>query len=374
MKIVILTNYANGLYLFRRELIEQFHKRGHTVLVSVPPDEQCKKIEQLGCQVIPTMLERRSINPIKDFKLFCFYMGLLKREKPDAVLTYTIKPNLYGGLGCRLRRVPYLCNITGLGTAIESGTWLSRILLIFYKAAVAKAKRVFFQNESNRQFMQEHGIAKKNSMLLPGSGVNLKQHTFETYPSEEDGIRILTVIRIMREKGIEEYLEMVSRLAPIQKNVLFFLAGEYEEEEREKYEPIIHRLEEEKVLKYLGHVNNVHEVMAGCHAILHPSYHEGLSNVLLEGAACGRPLLASDVPGCRETMQPDVSGMLFAPCRVDAMTEVTERFLLLGAKERERMGMTGRKWVEAHFDREMVLAAYEEELQKITEAGIGGTK
>lgn len=374
MKIVILTNYANGLYLFRRELIERFHERGHTVLVSVPLDENCEKLEQLGCQVIPTMLERRGINPIKDFKLFCFYMSLLKREKPDVVLTYTIKPNLYGGLGCRLKKAPYLCNITGLGTAIENKTLLSSILLRFYKVAVAKARKVFFQNENNRQFMHAHGIAKKNSMLLPGSGVNLKRHSFEPYPSEEDGIRILTVIRIMREKGIEEYLEMVGRLAPVHKNIMFLLAGEYEEEEREKYKPLIHRLEEKKVLKYLGHVNNVHEVMAGCHAILHPSYHEGLSNVLLEGAACGRPLLASDVPGCRETMQPDISGMLFAPCSVDAIADATGRFLLLGAKERENMGMEGRKWVEAHFDREKVLAAYEEELQKITEAGIGGTR
>ncbi len=371
---MILTNYANGLYLFRKELIERFHERGHTVLVCVPPDEQCKKIEQLGCRLIPAALERRGINPLKDFKLLCFYTGLLKREKPDVVLTYTIKPNLYGGLVCRLKKVPYLCNITGLGTAIESGTWLSRILLRIYKVAVAKAGRVFFQNESNLQFMQARGIAKKNSMLLPGSGVNLQQHAFEPYPSEEEGIRILTVIRIMREKGIEEYLEMAGRLASEHKKILFFLAGEYEEEEREKYEPLIHRLEEKKVLKYLGHVDNVHEIMAGCHAILHPSYHEGLSNVLLEGAACGRPLLASDIPGCRETMQPDISGMLFAPCSVDAMSEVTERFLLLGKKEREAMGVEGRKWVEAHFDREKVLAAYEEELQKITEAGIGGTK
>lgn len=367
MKILILTNYANGLYLFRKELLEKLHKEGHKVLVSVPVDEQCGKIEQLGCEIIPTALERRGSNPIKDFALFRFYLKLLKREKPDAVLTYTIKPNLYGGLSCRIKKVPYLCNITGLGTAIEKKSLLSRFLLLFYKVAAAKAERVFFQNESNRKFLQEQGIAKHNSRMLPGSGVNLTQHTCEPYPSEEEGIRFLAVIRIMKDKGIDEYLEAARRIKATHQNVLFYLAGEYEEETKEKYEPVLHRLEAEKVVKYLGHIDNVKEVMAQSHVIVHPSYHEGLSNVLLEAAACGRPILTSDIPGCRETIVPGSSGLTFTPCDTDSLVEAIEQLLALDVREREKMGLAGRAWVEAHFDRELVIAAYLEELQKIAD-------
>ncbi len=365
MKILILTNYADGLYLFRRELLMELLAAGHRILVSVPWDEQCRKIEELGCEVIPTVLERRGSNPVKDLKLLFFYKGLLKREAPDVVLTYTIKPNLYGGLACRRGHVPCICNITGLGTAIESNGILSKVLLCFYKISMAKADCVFFQNKGNRIFMQKYGIAKKNSRLLPGSGVNLQQRLYRTYPSETDGIRFLAVIRIMKDKGIDEYLQAAERITQTYQKVSFYLAGEYEEETREQYESILGRLEKEKVVKYLGHIDNVEEVMANSHVIVHPSYHEGLSNVLLEGAACGRPVLASNIAGCRETVSENVSGILFEPKQTEALTGAIERILSLTFEERRAMGIAARKWVEEHFDRKIVIKAYQEELQKI---------
>lgn len=212
MKILILTNYANGLWLFRKELLMAFMEDGHEVLVSVPPDENVDKLRSLQCKgrtakIIETPFERRGNNPVRDFGLFLKYTGMLRRDKPDVVLTYTIKPNLYGGLACRMRKIPYLCNITGLGTAIENGGVLSKILLKFYRVSTRKAQRVFFQNTKNRDFMKRHGVAVDNSMMLPGSGVNLKEHPFRKYPSEREGINLLAVIRIMKDKGIEEYLE-----------------------------------------------------------------------------------------------------------------------------------------------------------------------
>ena len=365
MKILILTNYANGLYLFRKELLETLQQAGHELWVSVPLDEQCKKIEELGCKITAAPLERRGSNPIKDLKLLLYYMKLIKRFKPETVLTYTIKPNLYGGLACRLKKVPYLCNITGLGTAIENRGMLSEILLRFYKIAVAKANCVFFQNEGNRALMHSYGIAKKNSRLIPGSGVNLQDNPYETYPPDTEGIRFLTAIRIMKEKGIDEYLQAAEIITRKHQNVFFYLAGEYEEEAKEHYEPILCRLEKEKVVKYLGHIDNVEEVMAKSHIIVHPSYYEGLSNVLLEGAACGRPVVACDAPGCREAVSKEASGILYEPGRVDALVAAIERILSFTSEEREKMGIAGRKWVEAYFDRNIVISVYQEELQKI---------
>ena len=348
-----------------------FLEEGHTVYVSLPPDENVDKLRSLRCggravRIIETPFERRGNNPARDLKLFLDYRRLLKQYQPGAVLTYTIKPNLYGGLACRLGHVPYLCNVTGLGTAIEDGGALSRILLRFYKISMKKAERVFFQNAKNREFMNRHGIAVHNSGLLPGSGVNLCEHTFSPYPPETEGIIFLAVIRIMRDKGIDEYLEaarvMVRRQAETDVQIRFWLAGEYEEESRAQYEPVIRELEDSGIIRYFGHIDNVGEVMAQSHVIVHPSYHEGLSNVLLEAAACGRPVLASRISGCVETFCEGESGFGFAIKSADALVQAMEKVLALSGEERERMGRAGRKWAEDHFDRNIVLQAYRDEL------------
>lgn len=229
-----------------------------------------------------------------------------------------------------------------------------------------KAERVFFQNAKNREFMNRHGIAVHNSGLLPGSGVNLCEHTFSPYPPETEGIIFLAVIRIMRDKGIDEYLEaarvMVRRQAETDVQIRFWLAGEYEEESRAQYEPVIRELEDSGIIRYFGHIDNVGEVMAQSHVIVHPSYHEGLSNVLLEAATCGRPVLASRISGCVETFCEGESGFGFAIKSADALVQAMEKVLALSGEERERMGRDGRKWVEDHFDRNIVLQAYRDEL------------
>lgn len=370
MKILILTNYANGLWLFRKELLLAFMEDGHDVYVSLPPDENVDKLRSLQCRgrtvnIIETPFERRGNNPVKDFGLFMTYRKLLKSHRPDVVLTYTIKPNLYGGLACRLSRIPYLCNITGLGTAIENGGMLSRILLGFYKISMKKARRVFFQNTRNRDFMNSYGVAVRNSRLLPGSGVNLQEHPFSVYPSEEEGIVFLAVIRIMKDKGIEEYLETARRLKERSPNLHFWLVGEYEEETRDRYEPMICALEKQGIIRYFGHIDHVGEVMAKSHVIVHPSYHEGLSNVLLEAAACGRPVLAGNINGCIETFVEGESGFSFEVKNTDALVEAVEKILECSPQQRRAMGEAGRAWVEKQFDRNIVLQAYREELAEL---------
>ena len=365
MKILILTNYANGLWLFRKELLLAFMEDGYEVSVSLPPDENVDKLRALRCQnkkinLIETPFERRGSNPIKDFGLFMTYLRLLRQERPDVVLTYTIKPNLYGGLACRFKRIPYLCNITGLGTAIEDGGLLSRLLLCFYRISMKKARCVFFQNLKNKEFMVQRGIAVHNHKMLPGSGVNLREHPLEEYPSEEKEIVFLAVIRIMKDKGITEYLEAARIIHDRYENVRFKLVGEYEEETREYYEPQIKELEENGILSYLGHIEDVGAVMAKSHVIVHPSYHEGLSNVLLEAAACGRPVLASNVSGCIETFVEGESGFAFAVKSTDALVAAMEKMLGLSCEERRDMGVAGRAWVEKSFDRVIVVQAYRE--------------
>ena len=364
MKVLILSNYANGLLLFRKEILQTFVNKGWETLVSVPIDENSSKVEALGCRLCPVELERRGMNPIKDLKLLLQYLKLVKREKPDIVLTYTIKPNLYGGLACRLHRIPYLMNITGLGTSLENPGILEKILLFLYRFVTRKASCVFFQNKANREFMVHRNIAVNNSCLLPGSGVNLEEHPKEEYPTEEQGIHFLAVLRVMKDKGIAEYLEAAENIKKKNKNVFFHLAGAYEEETRKEYEPWIQRLERQGVLQYYGLIDYVPKLMAKSHVIVHPSYHEGLSNVLLEAAACGRPVLASDVPGCRETVRNEVSGILFEARNTKSLVEAMEKVLTFSEETRRQMGMEGRRYVEEYFDRQKVIDIYMVEMKK----------
>lgn len=363
-RILILANSSSGLYGFRNELVLDMLK-SHEVYASLPDETNNKELMEEGCQVIKTEFNRRGMNPAKDIKLFLTYLRYLKEIKPDMVLLYTIKPNLYGGLACRLKRVPYISNITGLGTALQKDNMLSKFLLAFYRISTKKAQCVFFQNRENMKFMQEKRVAQKNAKLLPGSGVNLQENAYQPYPSEENGIRFFAVLRIMKDKGIEEFLTAAENIHAKDKRCQFTLAGEYEVETKEKYKPWIERLVEQGTLQYLGYISNVKEVMADSHVIIHPSYHEGLSNVLLEAAACGRPVLASDVPGCRETLQNGISGDLFGAQNTEALIRAIERMLSYTEEKRRMMGKYGRKYVEDHFDRNIVVEHYRDELKKI---------
>ena len=366
MKILILTNYANGLYLFRKELLKTFMDAGHIVLISAPFDENSKKLEKYCTRLIDTHLERHGLNPFKDLELFHNYNSLMKDVKPDVVLTYTIKPNIYGGFAARFHRVPYICNITGLGTAIEKGGLMSSALVAMYRGATKGARKVVFHNERNRGFMQSKGIAVNNSGLLPGSGVNLEEHPYRGYPIENEGIRILAVCRIMKDKGMTEYLEAAERISKTHDNVHFELVSEYEEDEREFYEPWITRLQNEGVLKYYGHVDSVEPLMNNCHIVVHPSYHEGMSNVLLEADACGRPILCSNINGCIEALDGENNGYAFEPRSTDALVEAIERILALPEKTRAQMGVNGRKYIEKTFDRQIVIDAYLAELSALS--------
>ncbi len=360
MRILILTNYANGLYLFRRELVEAFIKDGHEVLISVPPDENCQKLRNLGWSVAETDLNRHGMNPIRDMGLFRAYLKLIGDFNPGVILTYTIKPNIYGSMAARVKKVPYICNITGLGKAIENGGILSKVLVEMYKISTRGARKVFFQNEKNRDVMQKKGIALNNSDLLPGSGVNLIEHPFVPYPDEKDGIVFLAVLRMMKDKGVDEYLSAAEIIRSRHQNVYFDLVGEFEEDEREKYEPLLEKLQREDKIKYYGHIDNVKDVMAKDHIVVHPSYHEGMSNVLLEAAACGRPILTCDINGCKEAVVRDESGFLFEPQSSKALVDAIERILSLSERDRADMGRAGRDHIEKNFDRNLIIDKYRE--------------
>lgn len=351
-------------------------------LPEAPDDKYVTAFTAEGCHMLHTPFERRGMNPIKDLDLLKTYKGLIGEIKPDVVLTYTIKPNIYGGLAAKSLGAEYIVNITGLGTAILGGGFLSKVLLCMYRVATSKARCVFFQNSSNMEFMKSHGVTGGGEVrLLPGSGVNLTAHPYILYPPEDSGIEILSVMRIMKDKGIEELLQVIDELGipkgrPVGSDsstdaagaagvenspvpVHFTIAGSYEEETKALYEPQIERLVEEGKLTYLGFVDDMNPIYEKSHIVVHPSYHEGLSNVCLEAAACGRPIVTTDIPGCRETVDEN-SGILCQPKSAESLVQALERMLELTSSEREAMGKAGRAHVEKSFDRNIVIKAYRE--------------
>ena len=351
MKVLIMANFDVGLYRFRKELIQALLQE-HQVLLSLPEGDLVRPLEEMGCEFLNTPVDRRGINPVTDLKLFGRYWKLLRQHKPDMVITYTVKPNVYGGLACRLLKIPYSVNITGLGTAFQGRGMLRKLVTFLYRMALKKAKVVFFENSANMELFQREKIAApEKCCLLSGAGVNLAHYTCVPYPREE-AVRFLFVGRVMKEKGVEELFCAMERLRAEGVDCTLDVLGGYEED----YAREIRRHEEAGWLRYHGFVTDVRPYIAGAHCFVLPSWHEGMANTNLECAAMGRPVITSDIPGCREAVVPGVSGLLCRPRDPESLYDAMMRFLSLSTQAREQMGLRGREHMEEKFEKSKVVA------------------
>lgn len=358
MRVLILANNDAGLYKFRKELLERLVSDKIEVFASVPDGEFISSIEKIGCKVIKTKISRHGTNPVEDIKLLCSYNKILNKICPDIVFTYTIKPNVYGGIICASKKIPYAANITGLGTAVENGGILQKISLLLYKIGLRKAQKVFFQNTVNRDFMIGHRIISGKYDLLPGSGVNVDQYNVYPYPNGNT-IDFFFIARIMKEKGIDQYLDAASAIRKKYPETRFHICGYCEQNYKDK----LNILNREGIIIYHGLVSEMTDIykMASC-VVLPTYYPEGISNVLLESAACGRPIITTDRSGCREVIDDGVNGFVVkTKDSVDLIGKI-EKFLSLSMEQRIKMGLAGRKKVEKEFDRQIVVDKYMEEL------------
>lgn len=363
MKILILAHNAEGLYLPRIELMKQLKSVGYTLIVSIPKGIYYEAIEEIADVVVDTPIDRRGVNPVLDSKLIFFYWQIIRKYKPDCVLSYAIKPNLYGGLVSRLFGVPYMMNITGLGTAFASNGIVSKIATLFYRLVAGNEHCVFFQNVGNYNVLTDRGIKWRNPVFIPGSGVNLSLHRYEKYPENDDRVIFLFVSRIIKEKGIYELAEAAKFIRNKYNNVEFHVLGKCEQ----GYDSVVEKWNNDGIIVYHGHQSNVHEYLKRCHALIHPSYYpEGLSNVCIEAAATGRPVLTTnDIYGCKETIDDGITGYGFQSRNVESLISAVEKFLGLTNKKRSEMGIAGRKKMEKEFDRTIVVRAYMEEIGKL---------
>lgn len=364
MKISLIANDTTYVYNLRKEIIERLIKEGHDVELICESLLYKDELIDMGCKIIDIKTGRHGKNPFADIVLFARYKRILKENRPDIVFTYNIKPCSYGGMACRMLKIAYIPNITGLGTAIENPSVIQKIAIMLYKLGVRNAKCIFFQNSENKKFFEEHRMIGKNTKvcLLPGSGVNLEKHKLLPYPENDNVINFQFTSRILKEKGIDLYIEAAKLIHNKYPNTVFNVCGGCDDE---KYLKILKEAEENGYIKYHGQQKDIIPFLKQASCIVHPSYYpEGMSNVLLEAAASGRPIIATDRSGCRETLNDGVTGYIVPIKDLDSLVKAIEKILSMSVEERRNMGLAGRKKMEEEFDRNIVVEAYLREIRK----------
>lgn len=368
-RVLILANNDVGLYRFRKELLDELLHPGSyikertdepcEVYISLPNGEFVPEMVRMGCHFIDTPLERHGINLFNEIKLKHTYKKIMKKVSPDIVFSYTIKPNIYGAMACKSLGIPCVVNITGLGTAVENPGLMQKFMIALYRRALPGAKKIFFQNSENRNFFVSRDLAVGKYSMLPGSGVNLKNYAISEYPVK-DTIDFVFIARIMKEKGIDQYLDAANYISKKYPQTRFHICGICEPE----YNGRLKKYQEDGTVIYHGLVKDIATIHKLTHCTIHPTYYpEGLSNVLLEASASGRPIITTNRSGCREVIDDGVNGFVIEQKNSKDLIEKIEKFINLTYEEKRDMGLAGRRKVEKEFDRRIVVKKYLEELK-----------
>lgn len=370
VRIALLTNNDDDIYCFRKELIEAFIKKEYEVLISCPYGEKFELLQDIPFAYDDPVIDRRGTSVINDGKLFLHYIKVFRRYKPDVVLTYTAKPNVYGSFAAHALGIPVINNVTGFGSVLKKAGAMRKFIMLLFKIAYRKSACIMFQNSTNMKLAKELNMVNGDYKLIPGSGVDTIRYPQQPYPDGGDGIQGETIVfnyigRILKDKGVDDYIEAARRIRKTYPNTEFNMLGFIEPTELQ-YETLLKELEEKKIVHYRGSQKDIKPFVARSHATIHPStYGEGMSNVLLESAASARPLITTDNPGCQETVQDGKTGYLYHGGDVEQLCKTIEQFLKMPNQERKKMGEAGRTYIEANFSRNTVIDAYVSKIEEI---------
>ncbi|MCQ2445910.1 MAG: glycosyltransferase family 4 protein [Clostridia bacterium] len=369
--IALLTNNDDDIYCFRKEVIEALIAEGYEVLISCPYGEKFELMKDIPFIYDDPFIDRRGTNILNDGKLLLHHYRVFRKYRPTVVLTYTAKPNVYASLASHVLGIPVINNLTGFGSVQNEGKVKKALIMALFRAAYRRSACLMFQNETNMRLAQEMGMVKGEYHLIPGSGVNTERYPLQPYPTGGDGKTGEKVVfnyvgRILHDKGVDDYIEAAKRIRKAYPATEFNMLGFIEPTEAH-YEADLKALEEEGVVYYRGSQKDVRPYLARSHATIHPStYGEGMSNVLLESASSGRPIITTDNPGCRETVRDGESGYIYPGGKVDELTAAIERFLALPNESRREMGEKGRDYIKANFSRTVVIDAYLKKIRELT--------
>ena len=356
---MVCSNYAWTVYNFRMPLIRRLKSEGHDVIVLTQFDGYEKMISEEVDQISPLFISRKGINPFVDFFTICDFLRHLYSVKPDFILLFTIKPVIYGSIAARLMNVKSIVMITGLGTAFIKDNWLTKLAKALYKVSLLTVSTVFFQNAADKGiFVSNRLVDPERCRFTPGSGVDTNKFFMADLPLQRDMIFLL-IARMLWDKGIGEFVDAARIIKSVYPKSRFQLLGPDRVENRTAIPSSkIAEWQEEGIIEYLGATSNVTSYIQRACCVVLPSYREGMSRVLLEAAAMGRPLIATDVPGCREVVEDGVTGLLCKPKDCVSLSQKMEMMLNLSYQDRLSMGIKGREKIRDEFSENIVCDLY----------------
>lgn len=360
MKIVMSVNAAWNIWNFRRGLVEALIADGHAVTILAPKDDTASRLEALGCRVCHLEMSVKGLNPVQDLRLAFRFRRLFRQLQPDMILSFTIKNNIFGAFAAKMTGIPFVPNVTGLGTAFLSGGGLERVAVALYRNAFRNLPVVFFQNGDDRDlFLGRRIVTGHQARRLPGSGIDLDRFCAAPYPPEGQAAVFLMIARLLRDKGILEYVAAARLVKATHPDARFRILGATDAQNRTAIDrDTVRGWEREGVIEYLGTADDVRPAIAAAHCVVLPSYREGAPRTLIEAAAMARPLIATDVPGCRDVVDDGRTGFLCAAQSGESLAEACRRFLDLTPMARAAMGQAGRARMTRDYDQALVLQAY----------------
>ncbi|TAF67418.1 MAG: glycosyltransferase family 1 protein [Cytophagales bacterium] len=366
MRIAIVLNSSWNIYNFRKGLVQTLLREGHQVLAIAPKDEYSEKLEEWGCKYVDVKMDNKGTNPIKDFYYLYQLWTIFKKEKPDIVLQFTIKPNIFGAMAAALCGIPAVNNVCGLGTTFLQKHWTSTIAQWLYKVSFRFPQKVYFQNVDDLSVFIENRLVDKNiSDLLPGSGVSLQE--FQPQPFQRNPqFTFLMLSRLITDKGVREFAEAGHILKQKGINAKLLLVGSYDPNDYLRIpQKELELWQKEQWIEYVGSAKDVKPYINQADCIVLPSYREGTPRSLLEAASMAKPLIATRVAGCRQTIDDGQNGYL---CEVKNAHDLAQKMMQMYALSDEEltlMGEKSRKKAEKQFDEKIVVHSYLKTIQEI---------
>ncbi|MGB0524994.1 MAG: glycosyltransferase family 4 protein [Flammeovirgaceae bacterium] len=367
MRIGITINTAWNIYNFRKGLIRTLQAEGHQIVAIAPKDEFSERlVSELNCEFAALNMDKKGTNPFKDFSLIWQLRQLYKEAKLDVVLQFTIKPNIYGAMAAALLGIPSINNVTGLGTVFIRKGMMFEVAKILYRFAFRYPKVVFFQNEDDKEvFLKNKLVPKAIVDLVPGSGINLQEFQPTTFMRNKR-FTFLMVSRVLYDKGIIEYIDAIRMLRQQGFSYTFKLLGGINEANglgvpKSQVEAWV----KEGLIAYLGTTDDVRSYIEDADCIVLPSYREGTPRTLIEAASMGKPIVTTNVAGCKETVINGYNGFL---CEVRNATDLAQKFQKMAELDTStlmKMGKHSRQLAESKFDEQLVINRYKHHINQV---------
>lgn len=350
---------------FRKNLLQALLDDGHRVIALAPFDHATDALRDMGLEVVDLPMDSKGMSPLRDLKLLWEFSKAFKVLKPDLILSFTIKNNIYGALAAKSQNLPFFPNITGLGTAFLSGSFLAGVARYLYRRAFAAVPVVYFQNTDDAGEFLAKGLVRRDQVRhVPGSGIDVER--FASSSLVDEPVIFLQVGRLLTDKGVREFAEAARIVKETHQEAVFQLLGGFAHSNSSALpEAELKAWVSDGVIDYLGETSDVVPFIHSANVIVLASYREGLPRTLLEGAALGRPLIATDVPGCRSVIEVGVNGYLAEVKSGKALAAVMIKMIEVGSEGRAEMGRAARKTAQDRFDVSLVIEAYRKDIRAV---------